>query len=137
MVEVLRPSIWKTSTCLTLPFTCPDLTTFCGLEELGLEVVEQFLEPPRSWFAGSASQTSGAGVEGVRASRGTRSHVVWRTSRSGGAPRHYWSRCVATGASAAVKAAIRRWSTSRGGLDLHVLVACEQGLEPMVPHIGE
>ena len=32
-------------------FACPDLTTFCGLEELGLEVVGQRLEPGRAVLA--------------------------------------------------------------------------------------
>jgi len=38
MMEVLTPPIWKTSTCLTLP--SPVLTTFCRLEEFGLEAVK-------------------------------------------------------------------------------------------------
>ncbi|NDL61156.1 ISL3 family transposase [Phytoactinopolyspora mesophila] len=32
-------------------FTCPDLTTFCGLDELGLEAVGQRLEPDRAVLA--------------------------------------------------------------------------------------
>jgi len=32
-------------------FACPDLTTFCGLDELGLEVVGQRLEPDRAVLA--------------------------------------------------------------------------------------
>jgi len=32
-------------------FTCPDLTTFCGLEELGLVAVGQRLEPDRAVVA--------------------------------------------------------------------------------------
>ena len=53
-MEVLTPPIWKTSTCLTLPlagFACPDLTTFCRLDELGLEVTGQRLEPDRAVLA--------------------------------------------------------------------------------------
>lgn len=38
MMGVLTPSIWKTSTCLTLPSVAPDLTTFTRLDELGLVV---------------------------------------------------------------------------------------------------
>ena len=51
--------IWKTSTCPTLPsrraraagFTRADLTTFCRLDELGLEVTGQRLEPGRAVLA--------------------------------------------------------------------------------------
>ena len=53
-MEVPTRLIWKTSTCLTLPlcgFACPDLTTFCRLDELGLEVVGQRLEPDRAVLA--------------------------------------------------------------------------------------
>ena len=32
-------------------FTCPDLTTFCRLDELGLEVTGQHLEPDRAVLA--------------------------------------------------------------------------------------
>jgi hypothetical protein len=32
-------------------FTCPDLTTFCRLDDLGLEVVGQRLEPDRAVLA--------------------------------------------------------------------------------------
>ena len=48
---VLTPPIRKTSTCLTLPSRCPDLTTFCRLDELGLEVTGQRLEPDRAVLA--------------------------------------------------------------------------------------
>ena len=41
----------KTSTCLTATFARPDLTTFCRLDELGLQVVGQRLEPDRAVFA--------------------------------------------------------------------------------------
>ena len=50
-MEVLTPPIRKTSTCLTLPSACPDLTTFCRLDELGLEVIGQRLEPDRAVLA--------------------------------------------------------------------------------------
>ena len=59
-MEVPTPPIRKTSTCLTLlPSRCPDLTTFCRLDELGLEVDRA---APR---AGSG----GAGLPGRRARR--------------------------------------------------------------------
>src|SRR5665811_1081463 len=32
-------------------FTCPDLSTFCGLDELGLEAVGQRLEPDHAVLA--------------------------------------------------------------------------------------
>lgn len=39
--------IWKTSTLLHAIFAAPDLTTFCRLDELGVEAVGQRLEPDR------------------------------------------------------------------------------------------
>ena len=51
MMEVPTPPIRKTSTCLTLPSRCPDLTTFCRLDELGLVVTGQRLEPDRAVLA--------------------------------------------------------------------------------------
>lgn len=44
-MEVLTLTIRKTSTCPTLPSSPPDLTTFCRLDELGLEVTGQHLQP--------------------------------------------------------------------------------------------
>ena len=38
------------ATCLTLP-SCPDLGSFCRLDELGLQVVGQRLEPGRAVLA--------------------------------------------------------------------------------------
>src|SRR5450755_4080870 len=49
MMGVPTPPIGKTSTCLTPP--SPALTTFCRLEELGLEVTGQRLEPDRAVLA--------------------------------------------------------------------------------------
>ncbi|MBA2774588.1 MAG: ISL3 family transposase [Nocardioidaceae bacterium] len=46
---VLTPPIGRTSTCLT--FACPDLTTFCRLDELGLAVIGQRLDPDRAVLA--------------------------------------------------------------------------------------
>lgn len=61
MMEVLTLPIRKT--CLTVrlgmaglgpavaTFTCPDLSTFCRLDELGLEAVGQHLGPDRAVLA--------------------------------------------------------------------------------------
>ena len=45
MMGVLTLPIWKTSTLSDATFACPDLTTFARLNELGLDVVGQRLEP--------------------------------------------------------------------------------------------
>ena len=50
-MEVLTLPIWKTSTLPDATFACPDLTTFCRLDELGLEVTGQRLEPDRAVLA--------------------------------------------------------------------------------------
>ena len=50
-MEVLTLTIRETSTCLTLPSRPPDLTTFTRLDELGLEVVGQQIEPKRAVLA--------------------------------------------------------------------------------------
>ena len=55
MMGVLTQPIRKTSTCLT-SFTCPDLTTFRGLEELGLVAVGERLEPDRAVVACRVSE---------------------------------------------------------------------------------
>ena len=73
MMRVPTQLIWKTS---TLPdatadagFACPDLTTFCRLDELGLEVVGQRLEPDRAVLAcrvvGPDQWCRRCGIEGV------------------------------------------------------------------------
>jgi len=51
MMRVPTPLIWKTSTCLTATFAASDLTAFCCLDELGLEVTGQRLEPDRAVLA--------------------------------------------------------------------------------------
>ncbi len=51
MMEVLTLAIWKTSTLSHATFACPDLTTFCRLDELGLVVVGQRLELDRAVLA--------------------------------------------------------------------------------------
>lgn len=48
MMGVPTPPIWKTSTMPDATFTTPDLTTFTGLDELGLEVTGQLIEPERA-----------------------------------------------------------------------------------------
>jgi hypothetical protein len=50
-MEVPTLPNWKTSTCLTLPSPCPNLTTFCRLDELGLQVLGQRLERDRAVLA--------------------------------------------------------------------------------------
>src|SRR5215217_8033452 len=47
-MEVPTPPIWKTLDVPDATFGCPDLTTFCRLDELGLVVVGQRLEPDRA-----------------------------------------------------------------------------------------
>ena len=63
-------------------FTTPDLTTFCRLDGLGLEVTGQRLEPDRAVLACRVVDDDrwcrGCGCEGS---------AGWRTSRSGGDPR--------------------------------------------------
>lgn len=54
-------------------FGCPDLTTFCRLDELGLEAVRQRLEPDLAVLAWQVSERiSGAATavgRGLRAAR--------------------------------------------------------------------
>ena len=50
-MEVPTLPIRKTSTLLNATFAAPDLTTFCRLDELGLEAVGQRLEPDRAVIA--------------------------------------------------------------------------------------
>ena len=52
MMRVLTPLIsGKTPTLLDATFACPDLTTFCRLDELGLVVTGQRLGPDRAVLA--------------------------------------------------------------------------------------
>ena len=51
MMGVLTLPTWKTSTMADVTFTRPDLTTFCGLDELGLVAVGQRLDPDRAVLA--------------------------------------------------------------------------------------
>ena len=79
MMEVPTPAIRKTSTCLTLPIVCPDLTTFCRLDELGLEVVGQRLEPSRRcWPVGSSQPMNSRGGVGAAVVREARDTVTRR-----------------------------------------------------------
>ena len=50
-MEVLTLTIWKTSTCPTLPIVRPNPPTFTWLDELVLEVVGQYVEPKRAVLA--------------------------------------------------------------------------------------
>ena len=75
-MAVLTLPIRKTSTCLTLPvsgFACADLTLFCRLDELGLEVTGQRLEPDRAVLACRVVEPDEwcrrCGCEGRRATR--------------------------------------------------------------------
>ena len=51
MMGVLTQPAWKTFDVPHATFACPDLTTFCRVDELGLEVVGQLLEPGRAVLA--------------------------------------------------------------------------------------
>jgi hypothetical protein len=51
MMEVLTLPTGKTSTLSDATFVCPDLTTFCRWDELGLDVVWQRLEPDQAVLA--------------------------------------------------------------------------------------
>ena len=51
MMEVLTLPIWKTSTLVDATFSRPDLTTFCRLDQLGLEVSGFRVEPGRAVLA--------------------------------------------------------------------------------------
>ena len=90
-MEVLTLTIWKTSTVHDATpdagFGRPDLTVFCRLDELGLVVTGQRLDPERAVLAaGSSTPTTGATAAAARASRAAPSSAGWRTSRSGGDP---------------------------------------------------
>ena len=68
-------------------FSRPGLTKFCGLDELGLEVVGQRLEPNRAMPACRVVEPiSGALAAAARAPRVTPSFGSWPTSRWAGAP---------------------------------------------------
>ena len=95
-------------------FACPDLTTFCRLDELGLEVTGQQLEPDRAVLACRSSTsrpTSGAGAVDARAPPATPSPAGWRTSRWAGVPRRCWSTSMIEALSRAVPAALTELTT--------------------------
>src|SRR3954464_14196332 len=102
-------------------FVRPDLTTFCRLDELGLVVVGQHLEPDRAVLAcrvavdpddpeegeadrwcrrcgGGGGRAGGAGAAAGGPPHGTACPGGWRRSRSDGDPRRCWSSSAATGA---------------------------------------
>jgi hypothetical protein len=76
-------------------FGCPDLTTFCRPDELGLVVVGQRLEPDRavlacrSWTPMTAPR-AGADAAGVQEDPGTPSRGSWRTSPWAGDRPPFW-----------------------------------------------
>jgi hypothetical protein len=86
-------------------FVNPDLTTFCRLDELGLVVVGQHLEPDRAVLACRGSDDPDEDGDrwcdrcGAAGSVRYSVRAAWRTSRSGGGPRRCWSSCVATAAT--------------------------------------
>jgi len=72
MMGVLTPPTWKTSTCLTATFASPDLTTFCLLDELGLDVVGQQVNLDRAVLAYRVVEPDrGADAAAVRELPGT------------------------------------------------------------------
>jgi hypothetical protein len=84
-MEVPTPPIWKTLDVPDATFGCPDLTTFCRLDELGLVVVGQRLEPDRAVLAcrvwrPMTAPRAGADAAGVQEDSGTPSRGSWRTS---------------------------------------------------------
>jgi hypothetical protein len=83
-----------------------DLTPFARIDELGLEVIGQRLEPEQAVLACRAvsrDELEGwcrrCGAEGAH--RATPSPAGWHTSRSAGGRRSCWSRSAATGTPAA------------------------------------
>lgn len=83
-------------------FACPDLTTFCRLDELGSEVTGQRLRPDRAFLACRITDDDlGVAAAARKASRVTASPASLRTNRWGGGPLPCWSPCAATDAPAA------------------------------------
>ena len=69
-------------------FAAPDLTTFCRLDGLGLEMTGQPIEPERAVLARRVvERTAGAVDVAAMASCTSSWPGGWRTSRLGGAPR--------------------------------------------------
>ena len=105
-------------------FSCPDLTTFTRLDDLGLEVTGQLMEPDRAVLAyGWSSRTTGADGATARASRETPSPVGSRTRPSGGAHhpcdhgrRYRCAECAHVWRQDTTAAAEPRARISRGGL---------------------
>ena len=122
-------------------FAAPDLTTFCRLDELGLVVVGQRLEPDRAVLACRVVEPDDwcrrCGCEGAAARHGDPSARA-RAVRAGGRP--CWrSRSAATGARAAgmcgartpAAAAEPRAKLSRRGLRWAL-----EGIVVAAPHRG-
>src|SRR3954465_11493542 len=95
-------------------FGCADLTTFCRLDELGLVVTGQRLDPDRAVLAcrvagpdrGGPPWGGGGGPGGaIAVGAGACRAAVWcgglPTNRSGGVRPRSWSRSAATGAPSA------------------------------------
>ena len=86
-MEVLTPTHLEDLDVSHATFARPDLTTFAGLAELGLEVVGQRVEPDRAVLACRVTEPDQwcrrCGCEGIPRDTVTRR---WPTSRSGGGP---------------------------------------------------
>ena len=124
-MEVPTLPIRKTSTCSKLPSPRPDLTTFCRLDELGLEAVGQHLEADRAVIECRVVENDPwcrkCGAEGV-----PRDTVVRRLAHEpfGHRPttllvrvrRYRCAHCGKTWRQDTTKAAAPRAKISRGGL---------------------
>ena len=106
-------------------FACPDLTTFCGLDDLGLEVTGQRLEPDRAVLACRAVERDRwcrrCGCEGVPRDRVTRALAHepfgWRpTTLLVTVCRYRCSGCFHVWRQDTSKAAEPRAKLTRGGL---------------------
>lgn len=87
MMRVLTPPIGKTPTLSEATFACPDVSTFCWLDELGsTSSASGSSRIERSCRAAWSSQTPGAAAAAARAARAAWWSSGSRTSRWGGAP---------------------------------------------------
>lgn len=77
-------------------FSGPDLTSFAGLADLGLEVTGRLVEADRAVCSRAWWSNLMTGAEGTaaRASRGTQWFAGWGTNRSGSDLPRCWSRSV-------------------------------------------
>ena len=103
MMGVLTPRIGKTSTCLTLSSRALTWPLFGRLDELGLKLSGQRLEPDRAVSACRVVEPDHwcrrCACEGVP--RETVWSVGWPMSRWAGVPRRWRSPCAVTGAPVA------------------------------------